>query len=164
METVTNTDQYLHFLQTQNRASLFTSLRSYLINTHYDQSLGDIVPSVICNALKVNLNIYNESQDHNCETINVSPWNVTPISIDIHRRSDHYNGILPCTTQTLLSKKATSNYYTSNIVIYVDPNSVKPDQKASRISYNNEQLLALQHSGFSIKCYLRKSLFHLRIW
>ncbi len=131
---------------------------------HYDQSFGDIVHSVICNSLKVNLNIYNESQDHNYETINVSPCSVTLISIDIHRGSDHYNDIVPCTTQTLLSQRATSNYYTSNIVKPVDPNSVKPDHKASRISYSNDQLLAVRHPGFSIERSLRKNLFHLRIW
>ncbi len=53
--------------------------------------------------------------------------------------------------KTLLSQRATSNYYTSNIVKPVDPNNVKRDHKAFRISYSNEQLLALQHSGFSIK-------------
>ncbi len=154
METVTNTDQYLPFLQTENRASLFTTLRSYLINRCYNQSFGDIVPSVICNTLKVNLNIYNESQDHNYETINVSPWSVTLISIDIHRGSDHYNDIVPCTTQTKLSQRATSNYYTSHIIKPVDPNNVKPEHKASRVSYCNEQFLALQHSGLPIKCSL----------
>ncbi len=102
-------------------------------------------------SFKVNLNIYNESQDHNCETIDISPWSVTPTSIDIHR-SDHYNGIVPCTTQTLLSQRTTSKYFTSHIVKPVNPNSVKPvnpnsvkpvnpnsvkpDHKASRISYS----------------------------
>ena len=98
IQPVQNADQYLPFLQPTNRVSLFVGLRSYLINRHYNQAFGDIVPAIISNAFQVNLNFYNEAPDHSYETITVAPWSVSSnqISVDIHRQGDHYNGIVPC--------------------------------------------------------------------
>lgn len=67
--------------------SLFTDMKSYLINRLYNQAFGNIVSAIILNAFQVNISIHNEAPDHSYETIIIAPRSVSinKISVDILR-------------------------------------------------------------------------------
>ena len=93
------------FIETVQRAQLYTTyipsnenllllLSKYLLHKNYDTSFGDILPTVIANALRINLiildqigNVFNK--------IKILPTDVTSnVTVAIHRTGDHYNGLI----------------------------------------------------------------------
>ena len=64
IESVQNRDQYIAFIPSNNKLSFMTGLKSYVINKHYNQEFGDIVPTIIANGFKVKLVILNEASNH----------------------------------------------------------------------------------------------------
>jgi len=157
IETINNADDYLPFLQTSNRTSLFIGLRTYLINKHYNQFFGDIVPTIISNVYKVNLNIFSELPNNNYEKITVLPWIITHTSVDIHKTNDHYNGIAPLTTNFAYQDNHNINYTNS-------AGSVLSKHANIRIQYSSEQLKSWMLPLQPIKRNIRKILFQNKIW
>ncbi len=153
IETVDNADQYLPFFLTTSRVSLFTGLRSYLINKHYNQPFGDIVPLLLANAFNGNINIFNEAQDDSYEVNTVIPWNNTNVSVDIHRYGDHYNGLIPPAAQSQISKQSG-----------LQSESKQTFHVKDVIRYSSEHLRSLRHQSNTIKRDVRKMLFMVRIW
>ena len=93
IETTSNSDQYLPLTPCMSRKSLFHGLNNYLLDKHYDQFFGDIVPRVISNALQVQLHILNETPRLDVHRVTVHPQRAHCAKLDIHRRGDHYNAI-----------------------------------------------------------------------
>ncbi len=101
IETVDNAELYTPFLLHENRSNLFVGLRSYLISRHYNQGVGDIVLSVISNALNISLSILNEGQNNTYTETPVTRWEGTsPRTITIDRRGEHYSGVATTITHT----------------------------------------------------------------
>lgn len=140
IETVLHADQYKPFLQLHS-SSLYTGLRSYILDRHYNQGFGDLVPSVISNALNTRLIILDEGPQKSFGEIIVSPRTEPSNTITIHRQGDHYNGI---------------------IKYNLDP---PPVQSVShRIQYNADFLKSLRDKGNKLKRCTRKALFNHRLW
>ena len=94
IETVNNADQYISFFLSPDEQSLFKGLDMYLIDRHYDQSFGDLVPAIIENALNLTLHILNENdQNRTVNAINVTPRSGESTMLSLHRCGDHYNGV-----------------------------------------------------------------------
>ena len=90
-----------------SRVSLFKGLRKYLIEKSYNQSFGDLVPVIAANALKVCLTILNESPNGQFSFIMVAPSPMPLHKLILHRKGEHYNGIVPTTFCQQISSKAT---------------------------------------------------------
>ena len=69
IETVNNADQYIPFYLSSDEQSIFKGLDRYLIDRHYDQSFGDLVPVIIANALNLTLHILNENDQNRTELL-----------------------------------------------------------------------------------------------
>lgn len=59
----------------------------------YNQNFGDLVPIIVSNAFKVELCIFNESDNNHIQEIAVAPWSTASDSLVVHRHNDHYNGV-----------------------------------------------------------------------
>ncbi len=190
IETVNNVDQYVPFIQPANRLSLITRLKGYLINKHYNQSFGDILPAIISNALQVSLNIFHENSGHDYERITVDPWvnRDNQGHVDIHRSRDHYNSIVPIIKPTNNLPQSTTYQcaaiFSPNTAVFgkssskdsipVDnivrtqhprvPSDISGVPHPTRISYSAEQLKSFRTGRLPLKRYVRKSLFHFMIW
>ena len=92
-----------HILSTfQVFESNILCVRKYIINKNYIQSFGDIVLLILCNALQTKLTILNEKGSDQCNIVTVTPYYLltTHRSITIHRKGDHYNGVVPMYHET----------------------------------------------------------------
>ena len=90
-ETVTKAEYYAQFLV--NGKMLLHYLHQYIVNKCYNTPLGDLLPLIIANALSVKLTILNQYRD-TFQFINVSPpHEETTITLTLHRRDEHYNGV-----------------------------------------------------------------------
>ena len=89
-----NTGTYLEFY-TKPRSEFFDEFNNYIKHKRYNSDIGDVIPCVIANGLGIVINILNEDHNGNYELRDVQPLGTTRIgSIYIHRKGDHYNGIV----------------------------------------------------------------------
>ena len=89
-----NTGTYLEFY-TKPRSEFFDEFNNYIKHKRYNSDIGDVIPCVIANGLGIVINILNEDHNGNYELRDVQPLETTRIgSIYIHRKGDHYNGIV----------------------------------------------------------------------
>ena len=136
IEAVTNAAFYNPF--TGDRTSLFTGLKLYILHRVYNQGFGDIVPSIISNALCVRVDIVNEGTAGDYDVLSLLPVTGPSVGhITLHRRQDHYNGL----------------------VRVVENRLTKP-----RLQYDSDTLKSLQPIITRISRSVRKSLFRLDIW
>ncbi len=81
--------------------------------------------------------------------ITVALWNASYRTVDIHRKDDHYNGIMP----DIHESSATLNTVCKTVC-----------KGNGKIEYSSEQLRALRHHGLHIRQCGRKVIFGARIW
>ena len=127
-----NRSKYIDFLSYLNPEEISDQWDLYL---RYKRYHIDIVPRIICNVLKVTLQI----RDNLCKLINVHPDSANQHGIlTVDRFGDHYNGTRSISTVT--------------------PSIISPPQiKAPRRKYTAEQL-----KNFTV--YLQKCLIKHQIW
>ena len=92
VETSTRADYYGTFISQNENLSMLLS--GYLQRKEYTTSFGDLLPSIISNALKINLNIINQTGS-TFHLIKLQPTTgLTSKTVNIHRTGDHYNGLV----------------------------------------------------------------------
>ena len=74
--------------------NLTKGLCSYLNEKNYNQAFGDVVPLVISNALKVQLDILNETSSTKATLVSIKPTYNENETILLHRSGQHYNGLV----------------------------------------------------------------------
>ena len=117
-------------------------MRNYLLKKHYDNHYGDIIPIILANALKLNLKIFDVSNNV-AKEVNVQPTLVSQNSIAIHRSNDHYSALQPKLTPPIAEK----------------------NKKTSIISYSASALLSLRNSGMiQLKRCVKNNLFKYKLW
>lgn len=147
IEAISHPDRYVQFLQSSNRKTFFSGLRSYLIDKQYNLDFGDIVPLIIANAFHVNLEIFNEVNFNRFENVVVSSEIASDFCLKIHRKGDHYNGLVISNL-----KKVTKTCHHVNVI----------EKLINR--YTVGELQDLRPSNNSIPRPLRKRIFSLHLW
>ena len=132
---------------------------------NYNQSFGDITPLTIANGLSVMLNINNVLPNKRYEVFHISPRDYPPIngSIEVHRRGDHFNGIL--TTQLQHSHSADNSLPVPETLEEEISEQNPFDSVAYKptIAYNSDYLKSL-NGNYTIKRSIRKKIFKLNLW
>ena len=109
----------------------------------------DIAPLILANALKININILNESSTSQVNNINIQVGRPTAAAIALHRKDDHYNGIV-CKPVTLEASSSLQK---------------KHGIPSTTVRYHRSQLMALNSSKYGkITREVRKCLFHHNLW
>ena len=143
IETVTNYDQYVQFLEVGCSYTLFTGLRKYLLDRQYNQLFGDLVPIICANALDVNIKILNIINYQETQVLDVIPRKSTQQTVVIQRVNDHYNAVTPRPYQHDPPSSAAAN---------------------PRISYTSDFMRSLSACEPKLSRSVRKRLFKFRIW
>ena len=92
-EVIDHSPVYSEFI---TDSSIEDALDTYVFAKRYNQVFGDVLPFIIANALKVNIEIYDENVTKNTyerKTV-LTERAETERTIVIHRCGDHYNGIV----------------------------------------------------------------------
>lgn len=115
-ETLSHHEVYKHFLPEPSHSEIFHGLRQYLINKMYNHSFVDIVPLILANAMKVNIEILDENINGTADAICIAPRIPSFQTIVVHRMQDHYNGLvtLPTASDRLSAKKDRVIKYSSS--------------------------------------------------
>ena len=152
-ETINTYDQYVPFLDSYTKTELISGLGKYLIQRHYNQSFGDIVPFICANALNVRIRIFNEISSAT-EEIYVTPPSVYSITVSVRRQNDHYDAVVPCPRDMQMAHSDV--HHETTVAIENKP-------EVSHLSYSSFFLHSL--SGYSnINRDVRKSLFKHHLW
>ena len=94
-----DTNTYLKFY-TKHRSEFFDEFNNYIKHKRYNSDIGDVIPCVIANGLGIVINILNKDHNGSYELRDVHPLGTTRNgSVYIHRKGDHYNGIVYRSTQ-----------------------------------------------------------------
>ena len=111
VEAITNSSCYDPFLE--DRTLLPTGLRRYILDRHYDQSVGDIVPTIIANALQVKVDIVNVSSTGSYDVLSICPTSCLSHTgqIMVHRDGDHFNGLVRDAEPFFLRKIITYRHW-----------------------------------------------------
>ena len=64
--------------------ALGRGMQAFLVDRHYDQSFGDLVPMILANALGLQINIFDERDDGSLNEIVMSPEGGLIQCIHIH--------------------------------------------------------------------------------
>ena len=150
IETVSKVDHYVHFILPGEK--LLICLRKYIINKNYNNSLGDLLPLIIANALSVNIKILDQNNKL-AEIIDIYPTSgLTLTTITLHRHGDHYNGL----THNYLPSTCTgppSSTLTSGVCREIHRQLARPvvtSPNSGPIKYTSKDLLALRPSSSKI--------------
>lgn len=121
-EATSQQNMYKAFLDDQYQESFLCHLKEYLFNKRYNTWFGDCVPLITANALRVDVTILNERDElpsgmcrlDTLEYFNSSP-SETPIII--HRRGNHFNGVvpLPCPPNCVAAVASASQCVSGNV-------------------------------------------------
>ena len=90
-----NSVRYLPFVENNSVGALGRGMQAFLVDRHYDQSFGDLVPMILANALGLQINIIDERDDGSLNEMVMSPEGGLIQCIHIHRRDEHFNGLIP---------------------------------------------------------------------
>ena len=122
-ESVTNVDLYIPYFEGGRIPTFLHGLSTYLLQKQYNQTFGDVVPSIIANALNIHLQIINQNNDGSVQNIDIIPdprhGSSPPDHVTIHRKSDHYSAVeyIPAiehstlSAENLLSSAASKEIY-----------------------------------------------------
>lgn len=94
-------NNYQDFTDFPNEDDKFLSeMEQYFYKKVYDSRFGDLVPAILCNALKIRINILDESNTGSINEIVMNPSNLKDdeapkCSIFVTRRNEHYTGLAP---------------------------------------------------------------------
>ena len=147
IESVYNFEKYLSLLNIIEERECttfdyFCSLRKFLLDKVYNLPLVDIAPNIISNAFNIDIDIWNETITSGVYKVDVSPSGSTvQDKIVLHRKSDHYNGMVPCNHKSSMLKSQAISYSSLELK-----------------KFGNVQA----HSRVSRRT--RKRLFELHIW
>ena len=92
IEAINNSSKYMSFLPNISKASYIRQLRAYVIRKSYDNVFGDLVPTIVANALAISIRIFDIEANGSPTTLVINP-DPTPakFQISIHRSNDHYS-------------------------------------------------------------------------
>lgn len=143
IETITNVNIYSSFLVPATTSNLIHGLKHYVLHKRYNQSFGDIAPLIVSNTLNIDLNIVNERNDSTVQQLTVHSSNGKPSvgHLNIHRKADHFNGLVFNDSASVVHRKPTS------------------DRKV----YSSQELKSMRND-YQIKRSTRKLLFRYDIW
>ena len=141
IETITNSDKYLSFMNHQNRSIMLNECKMYTLYKHYNSAFGDIVPLILANALNIEINIIGWFS----KTLTLTPNTRGPTcaKLVIHKYEDHYSGV----------------HFTE---CQLKPPQTNPMRRS--IQYSSEELMTIASQPCSIKRVVRKRLFQLHLW
>ena len=96
-EAMKRRNTYIAFLESVTPVQFQTFLSNYIYRKSYNNSFGDLVPLIAANTLKVELIVLKKLPNDLCEIWNILPTNslTSAKSIVIHKKGDHFNGVLP---------------------------------------------------------------------
>ena len=94
IETTSNIDYYVSFLVQGTRATLLSQMKMYLYEKTYDTPYGDMLPLVLCNALRLNLIISSQSASgYDIRKVITGSSDYSDMCVFVHKYEDHYDGI-----------------------------------------------------------------------
>ena len=94
IETTSNIDYYVSFLVQGTRATLLSQMKMYLYEKTYDTPYGDMIPLVLCNALRLNLIILSQSASgYDIRKVITVSSDYSDMCVFVHKYEDHYDGI-----------------------------------------------------------------------
>ena len=94
-------NNYQDFTDFPNKDDKFLiEIEQYFHKKVYNSPFGDLVPAILCNALKIRINILDESNTGSINEIVVNPSNLKDdeapkCSIFVTLRNEHYTGLAP---------------------------------------------------------------------
>ena len=167
IETVNNIDKYIPFHEPPETNSMLKGMRKYLLSRSYNQSYGDIVPSVIANALKQKVTVINEdvSSGTICN-IDIVPDNAidNTTTLLVHRSGDHYNGIIPMPSVNPFPEKAAlmcSDSYGDDLHVCQDKNTPQDVTNKCQSKVDNNQNEAVRTTSTKSLSYTRDELLNI---
>ena len=101
-ETLSDPDSYIGFIIPHTQENLVSQMMNYLHNKEYNSALGDATPLIVANSFHVNVVILNEGENHQFETKRLLPSPSSDKTLYLHRKGDHFNGIVPLTRHVLV--------------------------------------------------------------
>ena len=154
-QTLNNVDLYSRYLNVdvsevkQDPVDvLLKGLALYTKKRIYNQDFGDLVPLITANALGCDILIFKEQSSH-VERQRVYSDATSPNLLYVHRRGDHYNGLVP-----ISPGPAPQESYAP---------VTTPDKQ--RVTYSRDQLFAVRDArNHNVPRATRKRLFQLRLW
>jgi hypothetical protein len=146
VESIINYENYVCFLNNPSPNTYFTGVKKYLLEKIYNHDLVDIAPLIFSNVLKANLSILNEKTIGTVEVIEVETFQKSDISLAIHRKNDHFNGI--------------------RSVPKMQQQTHIPSEAFRRYTYDSKSLRSMQVNPLAktISRKIRKRLFQLKLW
>ena len=95
VESLKRFDDYICYLSDVNSGEQYIRfLSDYILKKRYNTCFGDLVPSIISNALCVKLKIINVHGNGTDSVVVISPSSNAPSgSLLLHRHNEHYSGI-----------------------------------------------------------------------
>ncbi len=96
-EAMLNIDDYLVLGFSED--SLLWQMNSYINHKNNDTEFGDFVPIILTKQLKITIKILDTSASGHVHQHELSPNDGLSLSITIHWRGNHFNGIICANTQ-----------------------------------------------------------------
>ena len=119
LETISNIDLYVSFLVQGTHADLLSQMNMYLYEKCYNTPNGDMMPLVLCNALRLNLIIIGQTENgYDIGKVVCDFPNTSDKCLLVHNYKEHYDGI---TIKALIPKANTAN---ETVVLSTRPPSI----------------------------------------
>lgn len=146
MESLENRDIYMEYLHNVDTYADFALCVSrYLLQKHYNNNFGDLIPVMIANALSLSLQIKDIGNNNEVNHFVIPPrTGQNSHSVIIRRANEHFSGV---------NIKSPSSTDTSKRV-----SGVKP------LKYSRSKLLHLNCVSHRIERKVRKTLFKNSLW
>ena len=94
IETTSNIDYYVSFLVQGTRTTLLSQMKMYLYEKTYDTPYGDMLPLVLCNALRLNFIVLSQSASgYDIRKVITGSSDYSDMCVFVHKYEDHYDGI-----------------------------------------------------------------------
>lgn len=94
-EISTYPERYLVFIEGNDIHTLQNGFYQYAYFKHYDSDFGDLVPTIICNALNICLVLISRDVNEDCLTTQCINSDKGRTVIFLHKNSEHYNALIP---------------------------------------------------------------------
>ena len=94
IETTSNIDYYVSFLVQGTRTTLLSQMKMYLYEKTYDTPYGDMLPLVLCNAVRLNFIVLSQSASgYDIRKVITGSSDYSDMCVFVHKYEDHYDGI-----------------------------------------------------------------------
>ena len=95
-ESINNAQNYIAFLSHSSKLTYTKQLKDYILHGLYNSAYGDIVPTIISNALSISIKIYDVHEDSSQRELLIVPGSSpSNLEVSIHRRLDHFSALKP---------------------------------------------------------------------